>query len=90
MQMQIPIGNMPVHLVLLSNGTVVFVKVAPVGVVYDTPEIGIHAMFTDDEFRIGGEDYQYCQMYEYKNIPEMLQWLIQQRLEWPQERVVFM
>lgn len=84
-QAQIPIGNnFPVNLVLLSNGTLVFVRVANVGVLVDqAPKDGVEALFTDNGFTIGNEELWYNTIYRYKEKPEMLKWLQQQNLIQP-------
>jgi len=86
-QIQVPIGAMPVNLILLSNATLAFVKVANFGVIFDMPESGVNAVFMEDDFRIGTETYFYNTVYEYKTIPNMLTWLKQQNLQEP--NVVF-
>jgi hypothetical protein len=84
-QVQIPIGQLPVNLVLLSNGCVVFIKVGPVGAIFD--QGGIDAAFFEDHFIIDGVEHWYNTIYEYKHIPGMLGWLIRQNLQEP--NVVF-
>ena len=93
-QAQIPIGNLPVQLVLVGSkgsGRVVFVRVAPFKVIFDTTEDGkfIRAAFYDDVFHIfdngGGyeEVFSYNTIYDYKEIPVMLDWLQKQNLMLP-------
>lgn len=80
-QVQVPIGNLPVQLVLLSNGTLVFVRVANIGGIIDqAPEGGVGALFFNDSFQIGNEELWYNTIYHYKGKPEMLKWLQQQNL----------
>lgn len=84
-QLEISLGvTFPVSLILLGNGTVAFVKTAPVGIVFDQPEQGIPATFTEDGFEIDGEEFQYNTMIEYKKNEKLLSWLIQQNLQLPQ------
>lgn len=82
-QVQVPICGLPVHLILLSDGTLVFIRVAKVGVIFDMPEDGLDAILTDDGFSIAGEDFWYNTIYKYKEIPNMLTWLQQQKLIQP-------
>jgi hypothetical protein len=82
-QLQIPLGQLPVNLVLLSNGCVVFIKVASFDVIFDQAPEGVDAVFMDDHFIIDGEEHSYNTMYEYKHIPGMLKWLQQQNLQEP-------
>lgn len=92
-QTQIPIGSLPINLVLVGDktqGRVVFVKVAPVGLILENIDRGKEtaAMFTEDEFCISNTDMQtdvfkYNVIYDYKNIPLMLKWLQEQNLQQP-------
>jgi hypothetical protein len=83
-QYQIALGSLPVHLILLSNGTVVFIRVANFNVIFDQKHDGVNAVFIDDHFTLSGTDYFYNTIYEYKQIPEMLAWLKQQNLQQPE------
>ena len=93
-QVQIPLGGLPVNLLLVGNtwnGRLVFVRVAPiVGAVFDLEDDGhsIRAAFYEDEFHIfgktdGEEVFQYDTIYDYKTIPVMLEWLQEQNLQEP-------
>jgi hypothetical protein len=92
-QVQVPIGSLPVNLVLVGNkeeGKVAFVKVAPVGLILENVQQGkeVAAMFAEDEFCISNTDmetevFNYDTIYDYKNIPLMLKWLQQQKLQQP-------
>lgn len=84
LQAQIPLGGMPINLVLLSNGCIVFVKTCEFGVLFDYPEAGLQAIFQEDHFRIGEEEYEYNWMYPYKTMPNLLAYLQQQNLIEPQ------
>jgi hypothetical protein len=89
-QAQIPIGSLPINLVLVGNqhkGAVVFVVVAPINnIVYDEGTVSAaidYQGFTLDD----GDEYEnfvYNTVYEYKSIPLMLKWLQQQNLQVPQ------
>ena len=83
---------MPVNIVLLSAGTLAFVKVAELSTLFDQPSIqgDINAVFYKDDFSIDNEPYSYNTVYEYKNIPSMLKWLQQQQLLMPQVNQFFM
>lgn len=92
-QAQIPVGGLPINLVLVGNrdeGRVVFVKVAHFTTVFDANAAGdIYAAFYEDHFVIfvnGDEEevFQYNTAYEYKKIPAMLEWLRQQFLQQPE------
>ena len=85
-QAQVAIGELlPVQLVLLSTGSLVFIRVAKVGTIVDqVPDNGIRAIFTDEHFQIGDEEFWYNTIYQYKEIPGMLQWLKQQNMVLPE------
>lgn len=83
-QVQMPIGNMPINLLLLSNGHVAFIRVANFNALFDQSENGgVSAVFYEEDFSIGGEAYQYNTAYPYKEIPKMLTWLQVQALIQP-------
>ena len=91
-QAQVPLGGLPIHLVVVGTqeqGSVVFVPIRQVGVIcdYQTRE-NVSAWFDNDGFTLydqaGGEDFAYNTVYDYKNIPLMLRWLQQQNLQQPQ------
>lgn len=91
-QLQVPIGNLPVHLVLVGNkerGRVAFVRVQPFKTVVDQgPAGGVDATFFQECFHLGyadlEEQFEYETVYDYKDIPLMLRWLQQQNLQQPE------
>lgn len=94
-QLQYPLANLPIHLVLLSDATIAWVKVAPVGRIYDQPPSGGVAAVFDEEWFVfekstgENEQYEYNTRYAYKELPLMLTWLQQQNLEQPEVTGVF-
>lgn len=90
-QVQIPLGGLPVNLVLVGNkedGQVVFVKVVPEFKAIIDFSGDVEATFMNDGFWLGldmenTEWYNYNMLYRYKEIPYMLQWLQQQNLSEP-------
>lgn len=89
-QVQIPLGSLPVHLMLIGNkvnGRVAFTKIMPFNYVFDVCENGIIAAFYPDEFDIIGEGstetFYYDTVYDYKELPVMLEWLKRQNLRLP-------
>lgn len=94
-QLQVPIGNLPVNLVLVGNkevGRVAFVQIRTVGVIVETFEEGkVAATFFNDCFHLRDgeveEDFDYDTVYAYKEIPLMLRWLQQQNLQQPEGRL---
>lgn len=91
-QCQVPLAGLPVNLVLLSNGTLAFVRVAEFVGIYDQRAFGqdVDAMFGRDDFAFihdeGYDEFAYNTAYNYKEIPSMLKWLQQQNLEEPNVR----
>jgi hypothetical protein len=58
------------------------VRVAEFEVLFDqvgTPS-GVDAVFYESDFTIGSSDFRYNTAYGYKDLPEMLLWLQQQKL----------
>jgi hypothetical protein len=82
-QIAVPLGNLPVQLICISNGTVAFVRTQDFGAIFDHPENGVSAKFTNESFSLGQEDFIYNTAYRYKEIDVMLSWLTQQQLEMP-------
>lgn len=79
MYLQVSIGGMPVNLILNPKGVLAFVKTQPIVAVFTDDG----AAFYSDDFEIAGEGYDYNTWYEYKSIPEMLDWLQRQNLQMP-------
>lgn len=85
-QVQVHLGGLPIILVCLSDGTVVFVPVAAFSAIVDVGQ-EVNAWIFPDEFflcdNVTGSvhDYSYNTIYEYKNLPDMLRWLKQFKLE---------
>lgn len=87
-QLQVPLGGLPVNLVLVGNkedGKVVFVVVGGPTGIYDTGEV--QALFEQRGFTLFFEndvqEFDYNIIYSYKEIPLMLRWLQQQNLQHP-------
>lgn len=80
--------SFPVQLVLLSDASLVFVRVAKVGYLLDQNNEGnTVAVFTDENFTIGNEELWYNTIYRYKEKPGMLEWLKNQNLVLPPMRM---
>lgn len=89
-QVQMPLAGLPVHLVCLSNGAVVFAPVGPIRVIWSPNDKGVSAYLFNDCFSlyINGEDaqeYEYNKLYDYRKIPLMKQWLQEFQLQNPFE-----
>lgn len=83
MQILLPIPGLPLALVLSHDSSIIFTKTIRFKCIYDLPEDGIPALFDEIGFNIGDESFIYDFPYRYKEIPGMLQWLVQQKLELP-------
>lgn len=85
-QIKVPVGRMPINLVLGLDESVTFIRDLAMPTIVDSPENGIGAVFTAKEFWLGDENisYEYNTPYPYKDIPDMLQWLAQQKLMMPE------
>lgn len=86
-QFVMPLGSLPLSLVLISNGCVAIVPRAAFTAIIDQPEFGdeaVSAMFLPDFFVLGNddeaEDYDYRAAYLLDAYPILKQWLIQQKL----------
>lgn len=77
-QIAVPIGTLPLQLVCISDASIAFVKTQDFATIVDDG-----ATFSKDGFTIGKEDYQYSTKIYYKEIPDVLQWLVAQKLESP-------
>lgn len=97
MQFQLPLGNLPINLVLAGDrnqGKVAFVKVQPfTNAILDLdPRGNIDAAFYQNDFVLFGgdddgetvEEFVYNMLYNYKEIPAMLKWLQRQNLQQPE------
>jgi hypothetical protein len=79
MQVQVQLAGLPVCLVCdLYTQRVAFVKVSNFRTIIDDVVI-----FAPDDFMIAGEEFEYNTLYDYKDIPVMLQWLQLQNLQMP-------
>lgn len=88
-QIQIPVRGLPIHLVLLSNGMVVFVRVAAFSAIIEATKTdgSPYGNFFEEDFILyvnkESNEFSYNTMYDYKTIPVMLKWLKSQELQTP-------
>lgn len=83
-QMAVPLAGLPLNLVLISDGSLAFVKTHNFKCIVDQPEDDkkVAAMFDEEDFSIGTErQLAYNVAYRYSEIPCMLQWLLEQNLQ---------
>ncbi len=82
-QIHIQIANLPISIVCLSNGQIGFVKTSDTLPIFDQPEKGISAKILPDKLVVGNSEFLYNITIDYKNKPELLQWLQEQNIENP-------
>lgn len=85
-QLPIKLGSLPINLVLISDGSVAFVKAGNFKTICDFPEDEneVDAIFDEAGFQLGNTDnFCYNVAYRYKEIPDMLAWLVKQNLVEP-------
>lgn len=80
-QIAINLGNLPLNLILVSNGQLALVPRGNFPVIFDQPEQGISAIISSDKFLVGDKEIRYNTAISYKDIPELKEWLVQQKLE---------
>jgi hypothetical protein len=81
-QKQISLGQMmPIGMLCLSNGNIAFFRLQEFETIFDQDEQGITvASFDMEDFDINGTVLKYDCQYNYKEIPELLEWLKSQQL----------
>lgn len=82
-QISVPLNSLPLNIVYLSNGQIGLVPRGAFPVIFDSPEQGIHAIITPEKMVVGNTDVPYNTSLKYKEMPELLKWLVQQQLEQP-------
>lgn len=88
-QVQVPLGSLPLVMLCLSNGTVVFVPSSLIGVLWCPVLTGVNAYLLKDHFSLyaegteGSVEFEYQRMYNYKDHPLLLQWLQELNLQNP-------
>ena len=82
-QISAPLGNLSLSIVYISNGTLGIVPKGIFPTIFDMPEQGIHAIITPEKMIVGTTEIKYNTSLKYKEMPELLKWLVQQDLEKP-------
>lgn len=88
-QMQVQLAGLPITLVLLSDGTAVFVPMVAFSGILDQNKGQVNAWFYDDEFYIFGtdgvtiENYSYRVAYALRDYPLLVEWLKSLKLQLP-------
>lgn len=79
---------LPISLILLTDGVhgqVAFIKTSQFKTIFDQPASpeAIAAVFDEEGFKIGEEEFNYNMSIEYKHNETLLKWLRQQNLQLP-------
>ena len=82
-QLSLQLGGLPLHLVLISNGTIGLVPNNLQTVIFDMPEDGIHATIMPEKMLVGNKEIPYNTALSLESNPELKEWLINQQLERP-------
>lgn len=82
MQLRVPINNLPINLVLLSDGTLAFIRDKNMKTLF-CDDGGVSATFTKNNFWLDDVMYDYDSPMDYKENEKMLKWLQAQNLEMP-------
>lgn len=82
-QISATLGNLPLSIVYVSNGTLGLVPKGIFPTIFDSPEQGIHAIITPEKMIAGTTEIKYNTSLKYKEMPELLEWLKAQSLEKP-------
>lgn len=85
---QVPIAGLPLHLLCFNTGLVMFVVVAPITIVWCPSDTGVSAYLMHDHFSLYAKDveaveFNYDQMYNYREHPLLKQWLQELNLQNP-------
>jgi hypothetical protein len=82
---QIPIGNLPINLILWADSEIEFIRAPKFKTIIDQKLDGVSAIFDTESFSIGNyPDLVYNVKYNYKEMKDILLWLQQQNLDQPQ------
>ena len=86
-QIQVPLHNLPLILVLVSDGSVAVVKTASLAkAIYQDFEVVSkqHIIFSEDGFTIDSEQYQYSMLYKLELYNNLKRWLCSENLSLPE------
>lgn len=77
-QVAVALNTLPIQLVCISDASVAFVRTQDFSTIIEDG-----ASFANGGFTIGGINYEYNKKIYYKQIPDVLEWLVRQKLEMP-------
>lgn len=75
------LSGLPIQIIFLSNGCVAFQRMTDFATIVDTsPQGDIKAIISNENMLIGSTEVSYNVMVEYKHLPEVKQWLVDQNM----------
>jgi len=81
----INVGKLPIAVYCSSDGLIYFQPTSKFATIVEYAGGGVQAVMDTDGLTIGAStDVTWGERYDYKNIPEMLAWLVEQKIEFPQ------
>lgn len=80
--------GLPIQIVCANDATVSFNKMFGFKAIVDQPESGVQAIICDEDITIGVDTVrckgttviEYGVRYQYKDMPELLSWLVAQKM----------
>lgn len=85
MQVNLPLGGLPITLICLSNGTIGFQPAGKLRTMIDQqPSDKVSAIIYDEGMLVGNTEIEWIVAYDYKQMPDLLGWLKQQELIMPE------
>lgn len=81
---QLQISRLPILITCYENGCVSFDRASNFKLFIDQPEQGVQAIISNEDIAIGADTViEYGNLYEYKEMPELLAWLQAQQMQFP-------
>ena len=81
---QVQINKLPLVLCCFSDGSIAIHRMCNFSTIIDQPEEGVQAIISNEDIYIGAEtEIEYGERYYYKEVPELLAWLVAQNMEMP-------
>ena len=82
--LKVQLQPFPIFIVCYSNGQVSFERMGDFSTIVDQPEDGVQAIISNEDICIGANTViSYNEMLDYKEMPELLSWLLSAKLEMP-------
>jgi hypothetical protein len=81
-QIALPLGNLPLNIVYISNGTIGFQKTSNFNTIIDNSG-PVTIILSNDNILVGEEELCYNTAINYKELPDLSLWLKNQNLVSP-------